>query len=79
MILPWLASWGALTVACVALAVAVWLGVQLVRLSHLVEGLRACRLPVPLNPTPFQPHMGRCERRDDHPAEQCAPGKEWPK
>lgn len=78
MILPWLATWGALLLACVVAVVVVFLAVQLVRLSHRVDELKACRLPVPLNPTPFQPHMGRCERRDDHPADKCAPGKEWP-
>jgi hypothetical protein len=78
VILPWLATWGALLLACVALALCVFLGVQVVRLTRQVEELGACRLPVPLNPTPFQPHMGRCERRDDHPADLCTPGKEWP-
>lgn len=69
MILPWLASWGALTVACVALAVAVWLGVQLVRLPERIERERPCGLPVE---TTFGLYLGRCVRRDEHEPGKCA-------
>jgi hypothetical protein len=69
MLLSWLATWGAMTLAGVALVVCVFLGVQLVRLDRRMDGLRACGLPVS---TTFGKYLGRCVRRDEHSPDQCA-------
>jgi hypothetical protein len=67
--LPWLASWGALLLACIVAAGMVWLGVQVARLPARIERERPCGLPVV---TSFGLYLGRCVRRDDHKPDECA-------